>query len=149
MIFCQIGWKIKSLLHHQASVQSANTPLMPAVMDIKNIRSSRERKHTFKHIMTCWEASCCKKKGKQYKSLMLWWVEWPFFSYLEYDAVRVSTSGCNPACSIRQTEHSHVVLFMKYLKWENIDFLFAAGTMGKILASLNFRDTLGSMVFVC
>lgn len=33
MTFCQIEWKINSLLRHQASVHSANTPLMPVVMD--------------------------------------------------------------------------------------------------------------------
>lgn len=155
MILCQIEWKIKSLLHHQALVQSANTPLMPAVMDIKNkknpTRSSRERKHTFEHIMTCWEASCCtkiyiyKKSGKQYKSLMLWWAEWPFFSTWNVKLRLFLTSNCHPTCfclsmwTVIFCTFFHKIPFLNKRKWI---FFQPKQQCARFLLLFNIEDTL-------
>lgn len=65
------------------------------------------------------------------------------FSIWNEDA-HVLTSSGNPTCYVCQSELSYFVLIMKYLKWEKINFLFAEETMCKVLASLNFRDTLVS-----
>lgn len=76
MIFCLIAGRFCSLLHIRASAQSANTTLMPALMDIKkyilkskNMSSSRQRNPICSHVLiSCWRHFYCEThKGRQYK----------------------------------------------------------------------------------